>query len=147
VEGREEISVDNWVAQANPSVAFSEGLLKTRYLPVELSTPTCILTGHNSIVNTTLIHPHLPHVVTSGVERDIILHSPTPSSPCTLDLQSSPKTVREPSSGPTNLRQLVAEDGHDSESRTINFFDFILLQEGEADAFDVRQWDEGDEDG
>jgi len=33
--------------------------------------------------------------VTAGVEKRIILHSPTPSSPCTYDLSRSPEDVRE----------------------------------------------------
>jgi len=34
-------------------------------------------------------------VVTAGVEKNMILHSPTPSSPCTQDLPLSPANVRE----------------------------------------------------
>ena len=33
--------------------------------------------------------------MTAGVEKRIILHSPTPSSPCTYDLSRSPEDVRE----------------------------------------------------
>lgn len=51
--------------------------------------------GHRSIVNTALFHPHFLHVVTAGVEKNIVLHSPTPSSPCTQNLQRSPARVRE----------------------------------------------------
>jgi WD repeat-containing protein 22 len=34
-------------------------------------------------------------VVTAGVEKNILLHSPTPSSPCTQNLPPSPANVRE----------------------------------------------------
>ena len=52
-------------------------------------------TGHKTIVNTVVFHPHFLHVVTSGVEKSIHLHSPTPSSPCTQDLPLSPLDVRQ----------------------------------------------------
>ncbi len=51
--------------------------------------------GHESIVNTIAFHPHLLHVVTAGVEKRVVLHSPTPSSPCTQNLSLSPTTVRQ----------------------------------------------------
>lgn len=34
------------------------------------------------------------HVVTAGIERNIILHSPTPSSPCTQNLTRTPVETR-----------------------------------------------------
>ena len=36
--------------------------------------------GHESIVNSALIHPHHPYILTAGIERYIRLHSPTASS-------------------------------------------------------------------
>ena len=51
--------------------------------------------GHKTIVNTVVFHPHFLHVVTSGVEKSIHLHSPTPSSPCTRNLPLSPLDVRQ----------------------------------------------------
>lgn len=59
--------------------------------------------GHRSIVNNIVIHPHLPHIVTCGVERHILLHSPTASSPCTQSLERTPSTVR-------NLSQTSGEE-------------------------------------
>jgi WD repeat-containing protein 22 len=51
-----------------------------------------------SIVNSTLIHPHIPHIFTSGIERHILLHSPTPFSPCTQNLTlTSPEVRKVPS--------------------------------------------------
>lgn len=66
-----------------------------KYVPVELSTPACRLTGHDSIVNTTLFHPYFLHIVTSGVEKTVILHSPAPSSPCTSNLKPTSPDVRQ----------------------------------------------------
>ena len=54
-----------------------------------------IYTGHKTIVNTVVFHPHFLHVATSGVEKSIHLHSPTPSSPCTQNLSLSPLDVRQ----------------------------------------------------
>lgn len=34
------------------------------------------------------------HIVTAGIERNIILHSPTPSSPCTQNLARTPVETR-----------------------------------------------------
>lgn len=53
------------------------------------------ITGHKTIVNTAVFHPHFLHVVTAGVEKSIHLHSPTPSSPCTQDLSLTPLDVRQ----------------------------------------------------
>ncbi len=53
-----------------------------------------IRTGHRSIVNATAVHPYMLHVVTAGIERNIILHSPTPSSPCTQNLARTPVETR-----------------------------------------------------
>lgn len=93
--------------------------------------------GHTSIVNTAVFHPHFLHIVTSGVERRMVLHSPTPSSPCTQDLSRSPTEVRELDADGTSDRvnyyqaligafttvgePELAEDL--SERRTISMFD------------------------
>ena len=60
-----------------------------------MMTSKFIITGHKTIVNTVVFHPHFLHVVTSGVEKSIHLHSPTPSSPCTQNLPLSPLDVRQ----------------------------------------------------
>lgn len=85
-----------------------------KYMPVELSTPqfhltgSCIdhryegkeltvpppVTGHKSIVNTTLIHPVLPLILTAGIERHILVHSPTPAVPFSSDLRLTPVDIR-----------------------------------------------------
>lgn len=45
-------------------------------------------------MNSVLFHPSLLHIVTAGIERHVIVHSPTKSSPCTEDLTLTPTTVR-----------------------------------------------------
>jgi WD repeat-containing protein 22 len=40
------------------------------------------------------MHPYLPHIVTSGIERHVLLHSPTQSSPCTQKLTLTPEARR-----------------------------------------------------
>lgn len=127
---------------------------KPRYVPVELSTPLYRLTGelrlpmtpqphrllilrpgHHSIVNTTVIHPHFLHIVTSGIERHIILHSPTPASPCSQNLEPTPTDVRRISAegeddrdtyfrALVGLRQSDSEDeAENSERSTMSLFD------------------------
>ena len=45
-------------------------------------------------MNSVLFHPSLLHIVTAGIERHVILHSPTKSSPCAKNLTLTPTTVR-----------------------------------------------------
>jgi WD repeat-containing protein 22 len=65
--------------------------------------------GHESIVNTIAFHPHFLHVATAGVEKRILLHSPTPSSPCTQNLPLSP----------THIRQLADDDREENSAAYI----------------------------
>ena len=95
-------------------LAFTARKRDSKVVPVEISTPLCHLTGsrpveptptqsltntnllgHESIVNTIAFHPRFLHVATAGVEKRIMLHSPTPSSPCTQNLALSPSQVRQ----------------------------------------------------
>ncbi|KAL1745791.1 WD40-repeat-containing domain protein [Schizophyllum fasciatum] len=71
------------------TVAYT-GLNSDSYVPVSLTKPVCQLTGHDSIVNTTLFHPTLPHIATAGIERDVLIHGPTSGSPCVARLRRSP---------------------------------------------------------
>jgi len=157
---RRVISPDDWSTREWPqTIAFTEGRHEPRYVPVELSTPLCRLTGHNSIVNTTVIHPHFLHVVTCGVERQIRIHSPTPSSPCVQGLRPTPSTVRVLDDEHTDLDRhsyiqaimgvmgiSADEDGRadaretGAEMHTIRMFDYILREEGNADVFAMRHW-------
>ncbi|TFK40763.1 WD40 repeat-like protein [Crucibulum laeve] len=151
IERREELTADNWLTHDfRQTIAFTQSLEGNKFVPVELPTPACRLTGHMSIVNTAIFHSSYLHVVTSGIEKDIILHSPTPSSPCTQDLSLSP-SVRRLGENATEDRvaylqalttsrpdTLTRDD--EAEQTTLSMFDHILRQEGEADVFLVRKW-------
>jgi WD repeat-containing protein 22 len=67
-----------------------------RIANADLLTSSTLLSGHQSIVNTTLMHPHFPHIVTSGIERHILLHSPSQSSPCSQNLKLTPEVRNLP---------------------------------------------------
>lgn len=144
------MSADEWESRKSSSaVAFTAGRTMRKYVPLEISTPFCRLNGHKSIVNTSVFHPHFLHVVTSGIEKDILLHSPTQASPCTSNLQPTPTQVRR-------LTENGDEDRHtyfralahfyptneelEDEQTTLSMFDHILREEGEADVFTVRRW-------
>jgi len=87
--------------------------------------------GHKSIINSTLIHPDLPYIVTSGVEKDILLHSPTLSSPSFSNMQRTPEEVRALGDDDTADRIMYMQaiagfdvvSGEDSETMTIMMFD------------------------
>ncbi|KAI5997409.1 WD40-repeat-containing domain protein [Pisolithus albus] len=158
---RQEIPTEEWYTQEwRDVVGYCEGLLTTRYVPLEISTPLCRLNGHRSIVNAVAIHPSQLHIVTSGIERDIILHSPTPSSPVTQNLALTPSEVRKLAecSPEDEIRFLGALLGthptlhegdtgqsHD-ESHTISLFDHILREEGEGDVFELKPCKDDNED-
>lgn len=152
-ERRIEISSLDWSTQEWANVtAFSDGTKTPRYIPVDLSMPLFRLTGHSSIVNATLIHPHFLHIVTAGIEKDIRLHSPTPTSPCSRDMELTNTDVRElgddeEADRMAYLRALpglhgpeALDDDEDPERTTIMMFDHILREEGEVDVFDTRRW-------
>ncbi|KAI6020658.1 WD40 repeat-like protein [Pisolithus microcarpus] len=159
---RQEIPTEEWYTQEwRDVVGYCEGLLTTRYVPLEISTPLCRLNGHRSIVNAVAIHPSQLHIVTSGIERHIMLHSPTPSSPVTQNLTLTPSEVRKLTecSPEDEMRFLGALLGthptlhegdtgqsHD-ESQTISLFDHILREEGEGDVFELKPCKDDNEDG
>ncbi|KAG2101108.1 WD40 repeat-like protein [Suillus discolor] len=158
---RQEITSHDWYAREWPDtvvLAFAEGKWESRYVPHEISMPLARLNGHKSIVNSVAIHPSLLHIATSGVERQIILHSPTPSSPAVQNLLPTSPTVRmlqpqDLAAQRTFLRALFGphptlhEDVEDDEgeNETISLFDHILRAEGEADVFTIRRWGEDSE--
>lgn len=92
-------------------VAFTQGRAgEPRYVPVDISTPhSCLtgqshprlvsspsplnlaFTGHKSIVNTALFHPHAPQVLTAGIERGVLLHSAVRLG----GMRETPRGVRE----------------------------------------------------
>ncbi|KAF8195596.1 WD40 repeat-like protein [Pholiota molesta] len=152
---RQEFSEDQWDIShgLGSTIAFTKGNKGPKFIPTEISTPFCRLTGHNSIVNTAVFHPHFLHVVTSGVEKNIILHSSTPSSPCTQNLQPSPANVRQlrVDDADEDREQFLAamlgvghstlgDIGDESERQTLSLFDHILREEGNGDVFSLRQW-------
>ncbi|KDR82852.1 hypothetical protein GALMADRAFT_238461 [Galerina marginata CBS 339.88] len=152
VDKRRVFSADDWTSFGEENtIAFTESRQHPKVVPVEISTPFCRLTGHKSIVNTTVFHPHLLHIATAGIEKNVILHSPTPSSPCTQNLDSSPVTVRkllgdEDDKDRENyyaamLGLIPADSENDqNERQTLSFFDHILREEGNADVFAQRPW-------
>lgn len=87
-------------------------------------------------MNAVAIHPSLLHIVTSGIERHITLHSPTPSSPIAQDLSLTPSDVRKLREYDADdemqfLRALLGPhptliDQADDERQTINLFDQLV---------------------
>ncbi|KAJ7601190.1 WD40 repeat-like protein [Mycena floridula] len=146
---RREIKACDWPEAGSGDIGYTDGRLNsTRYVPVDISEPVYRLTGHKSIVNTTLIHPTLPHIATAGIERHILLHSLTPSSSCATDLELTSQNTRPLN----NLEGLpVLSPGLDvseieaGERETILLFDGILTIEGKSDPFKVRRWKPGDD--
>ncbi|KZT27461.1 WD40 repeat-like protein [Neolentinus lepideus HHB14362 ss-1] len=129
---REEISFNQSEMQGGVHPpAFADNANKKIYMPVELSTPFTRLCGHQSIVNSALLHPHIPILLTAGIERNIILHSATPNSPCFQDLTETDTSVRR-------LYELLDVTGEDRE--TLALFDHLLGRQGEIDPFDMRSW-------
>ncbi|KAF8719093.1 hypothetical protein AX14_011463 [Amanita brunnescens Koide BX004] len=130
---REVISAREWESQSRlGTIGFTRGRHEDKCVPVEVSRPLHRLTGHRSIVNTIAVHPYMLHIVTAGIERNIILHSPTPSSPCTQNLARTPVEMRALSDDgePDRLVFLRAlrgapehEDMRDPDSTTISIFD------------------------
>jgi len=151
LEQRQMVSARDWVpGTAEGVVAFAGSRGEPKCIPVEISRPLCRLNGHRSIVNTTAVHPFLLHVVTAGVERCIVLHSATRSSPCTQDLDKTQTETRiMGEDGDTNrMVYFHALHGHhlppvepdDPDGMTISLFDHILREEGGADVFEVPRW-------
>ncbi|KAF9220896.1 WD40 repeat-like protein [Gyrodon lividus] len=156
---RQEIKSDEWFAQEWMGVCgYSEGQWSTRYIPLQISTPLCRLNGHRSIVNAVAMHPSLLHIVTSGIERHVILHSPTQASPVVDRLSVTPSEIRtlgEYNANDTSrfLRALIGPhltlheeiDDAGNEDETISLFDHILREEGEGDVFALRRWRDNDD--
>lgn len=151
---RQIIGADDWLNGEDGTVAFTGSSYSSdKYVPKELSTPLTRLCGHLSIVNTTLIHPVLPIIATAGIERHIILHSPTPSAPWATELPLTPTTTRPrplPNGGPSPtdpsvLRLLMrlstimeVDEAMGEDARSIAYFDMILQREGTRDLFSHR---------
>jgi len=152
---RQEISADEWMSREWDGVcAYSENLWAKRYVPLQIDTPLFRLNGHRSIVNAVAIHPSLLHIVTSGIERYVFLHSPTRSSPMTSQLSETPSETRQlgelnPYDPARFLRSLLLGphptlheeiDETGDEEETISLFDHIVKEEGGGDVFTLRHW-------
>jgi DDB1- and CUL4-associated factor 5 len=99
-----------------------------------------IVQGHLSIVNTTLIHPVLPLIATAGIERQVVLHSPTPNTPWGTNIPLTPTTTRSlPSEGlsmtdPSSLVRLLIrmntlmepDESLGEDARSIAYFDMYV---------------------
>jgi len=153
LEQRKEIDVGRWMLEGDETIAFTKSPRGTRYQPVSLSRPLFRLNGHKSIVNSVLFHPSLLHIATAGIERHIILHSPTKSSPCAKSLGLTPTAMRDLPVGSAEDRSrfLVAmtlglgTDEFDEDAETVALFDEIIRMEGDGrDIFSSRSCD-GDE--
>ncbi|PPR07786.1 hypothetical protein CVT26_014971 [Gymnopilus dilepis] len=149
MEQRQTLTAESWLGYGDGStIGFPSSPEGHVVVPAEISTPFCRLTGHNSIVNSALFHPHLLHVVTAGIEKKIILHSPRQSSPCSESLQLSPTTVRKLDDEASErdreifwsalesaaLQPAGITDDND-ERQTLSLFDHIIRQEGDTDVF------------
>ncbi|OCH92640.1 WD40 repeat-like protein [Obba rivulosa] len=148
LERRETIEFEKWSTAGDPDmIGFTTGMTEP-CVPVEIDTPLCRLAGHKSIVNTTLMHPHLLHTVTAGIERHIVLHSPTPISPCADDMHLTPTNVRAVPDNNLERRHrairlaLGLEDPNPDadDEDAIALFDEIVRSEGNGDVFQLRQW-------
>ncbi|KZT12209.1 WD40 repeat-like protein [Laetiporus sulphureus 93-53] len=154
VDRRESHDASIWTNSGNSeTVGYRAPKSGTCYVPYQLNAPLCRITGHQSIVNTALMHPHYPYIITSGIERDIILHSSTPTSPSAVNLPLTPTEVRSLPPSTVERRRLVlhamgliggqSNDTDDNDdSRAIALFDEILRQEGSADVFTIRRCNE-----
>ncbi|KAI8994199.1 WD40 repeat-like protein [Trametes punicea] len=155
LERRAVVSHLEWDMCPRPGeIGYAQTHLSSRYVPVELSVPHARLTGHDSIVNTALIHPDRPYLLTAGIERFIRLHSPTSTSPSTEPLSPTPQQVRTVPPTDPNSRQLLLRamgliddpaDEADDDSQAIALFDQILRTEGDGDVFDIRPCGPGHE--
>lgn len=126
-------------APIRASGAFNASFPVERYVGssfIRTWSSTHDLAGHKSIVNTTLIHPSFLHILTSGVERHIILHGTAESSPCASNMSRTDTQTRSlPDGTPEDHERFIRaldgshptlnEDGEESgdEFDTIPLFD------------------------
>jgi WD repeat-containing protein 22 len=154
---RKQVDSGQWSHENSGQLAFLDRETGDRFLPDNLDTPLSRLTGHRSIVNSTLFHPYFFNIVTAGVESTILVHSATPSSPYVQRFNKTPTEVRARASlqpdDAAELRNALLSDSHltipgddnahaVSESRIIRMFDLILNQEDTRSLFDSRPIDE-----
>ncbi|KAH9991247.1 WD40 repeat-like protein [Russula vinacea] len=135
---RQIIGADDWLnGNEDGTVAFTGASFSSeKYVPKELSTPLTRLGGHLSIVNSTLIHPVLPLIATAGIERQVVLHSPTPNTPWALGTMADRSILRLLMRMSTIMEP---DESMGEDARSITYFDMILQREGERDLFALRQ--------
>lgn len=108
-------------------------------LPASLSTPSSILSAHRSIVNTTLFHPTLPLLFTSGIEKMVQVHSPTP-----FPGHSTPFVPRlpRPNKGGLDTRDEDEEEaqGLGEDREALEYFDALLQ---DHDSNEEALWRDG----
>lgn len=81
------------------------------------------------------MHPEWPLLVTAGVERFMLLHSPLPSGPCFSDSPLTPQEVRAlPPANTGDRRRFIralalggAIEEDDNDNETIALFDEFVL--------------------
>jgi len=136
-ERRRIVQYADWaVSESVRTIGFGSSSKECRYVPMQLDTPAFRLHGHNSIVNNAIIHPHFPQIITSGVERHVVLHNPTSASPNTGVLELTSKTVRrlrhndpeehERYLGASLRGPPTDDEGEEGQDRTITFFDGVI---------------------
>ncbi|TDL22196.1 WD40 repeat-like protein [Rickenella mellea] len=164
---RREVSWEDWTTTESPrTVGFTTKMTAERHVPVELDTPIFRLNGHRSIVNTTLIHPHFPQIVTAGIERHITLHSPSAFAPNVTAFElTDPNVRRLPEANREQTRRYleaalrepqnfdVESPSHSEvnaidaeEESTVALFDGILLSTGAPNVFTTATQTEDDVD-
>lgn len=129
--------VDFDSSHAARAIAFAESTSGPRHIPVSISQPTTRLTGHRSIVNTALMHPTFPAVLTAGIERNILLHSPTLATPF---MPSSSFSLT-----PTEVRALPTEQTPESARLMGRALGFSLagdVDEPEDDSMSIALFDQ-----
>lgn len=121
---------------------------RVRTIPVEVNEANGgIISGHQSIVNTTLFHPTLPYLVTCGIEKAIRVHS----SGANDGVAREPFVQRVKGT----LKQTDGESDDDSEGeyddegqavtttesvKTLEYFDRVLEREGRGPSFGMMSW-------
>ncbi|KAL5482695.1 hypothetical protein ACEPAI_9289 [Sanghuangporus weigelae] len=168
-EARRTLSKDEFSNEPPRTIAYARSMADdTRYIPVDLCTPLSRLqgrflhihhgmgaqqycsatTGHDSIVNNSIIHPHLPQIATCGVERHITIHSPTPIAPNMTFDRTSENVRALPTNDPQVTRRflLALLSGHNNqfdsdgsvdvaERNTVDFFDGIIRDHDDINVF------------
>ncbi|KAI9146303.1 WD40-repeat-containing domain protein [Paraphysoderma sedebokerense] len=148
MKNRNIIKSVNDVERGSVVVMGKDGIV----LPMKVSGACGILEGHRSIPNTTIHHPHLPIILSSGVEKIIKVNSafPFPNAP-----HPAPKRVRKTldsadsgfSIGQYIMMNLMVdtlglEESVEEDRHTLDYFDFLVSRPDLAD----EDFDSSDDD-